>query len=104
MLPNAERELYIRGQILERRLPDDVMGRRAAKSLRAEGGSMAVGNISTLYLTTKKRLICNKGSLEFYSLHCPYPRAFKKDYLPPLESKCIVETLCCFLKSFHMEI
>ena len=51
MLPNAERELYIRGQILERRLPDDVMGRRAAKSLRAEGGSMAVGNISTLYLS-----------------------------------------------------
>ena len=55
MLPNAERELYIRGQILERRLPDDVMGRRAAKSLRAEGGSMEVGNISTLYLITKKR-------------------------------------------------
>ena len=56
MLPNAERELYIRGQILERRLPDDVMGRLAAKSLRAEGGSMEVGNISTLYLITKKKV------------------------------------------------
>ena len=35
---NAEGELYIRGKVLECRLPDDVMGKTAAKSLRPEGG------------------------------------------------------------------
>ena len=38
-------KISIRGKVLERRLPDDVMGKTAAKSLRPDG-EVGVGGIS----------------------------------------------------------